>query len=108
MDQAAEPVASSDADVVVRGCDGDLAVGWSLAEGPVRPVGVAVMRVFAEDVVEVSPAGDEDAVGALAPGTGDPAFADRVRARCLDRRRDDPHAGCANVNMAPLPLWARL
>jgi len=30
-----------------------------------------VIGVFAEDVVEVSPAGDEDAVGALAPGAGD-------------------------------------
>ena len=38
-------------------------------------------------------AGDEDAVGALAPGAGDPALADRVRARRLDRRFDDPHAG---------------
>src|SRR6266702_4574311 len=44
--------------------------------------------------VEVSPAGDEDAVGALASGAGDPALADGVRARCLDRRLDNPHAGC--------------
>lgn len=56
MDQAAEPVASSDGDVVVRGRGGDLAVRWSLAEGPVRLVGFVVMRVFAEDVVEVSSA----------------------------------------------------
>jgi hypothetical protein len=72
VDQATEPVTSSDADVVVRGRGGDLAVGWSLAEGPVRAVGVVVIGVFAEDVVEVSSAGDEDAVGALAPGAGDP------------------------------------
>src|ERR1039457_5241427 len=94
VDQATEPVASSDADVVLRRRGGDLAVGWSLAEGPVRPVGVVVIDVFAEGVVEMSPAGDEDAVGALAAGAGDPALADGVRARCLDRRLDNLHAGC--------------
>jgi hypothetical protein len=93
VDQAAEPVASSDADGVARGRGGDLAVGCSLTEGPVRPVGVVVIDVFAEGVVEMSPAGDEDAIGALAPGAGDPALADGVRARRLDRRLDDAHAG---------------
>src|ERR1035438_959741 len=53
-----------------------------------------VIDVFAEGVVEMSPAGDEDAVGALAAGAGDPALADGVRARCLDRRLDNSHAGC--------------
>ena len=72
MDQAAEPVASSDADVVLRRGGGDLGVGRSLAQGPVRPVGVVVVDVFAEGVVEVPLAGDEDAVGALAPRAGDP------------------------------------
>ena len=86
VDQAAEQVASSDADVVAWGREMGAAVGWLLAEGPVRPVGVVVIDVFAEDVVEMSPAGDEDAVGALAPRAGDPPLADRVRARRLDRR----------------------
>jgi hypothetical protein len=99
VDQAAEPVASSDADGVVRGGDGDLAVGCSLAECPVRPVGVVVIDVFAEGVVEMSSAGDEDAIGALAPGAGDLAFADGVRARRLDRRPDDAHPRAA-VNTA--------
>ena len=58
-----------------------------------RPVGVVVIDVSAEGVVEMSPAGDEDAIGALAPGAGDPALADGVRARRLDRRGDDAHAG---------------
>jgi len=40
VDQAAEPVASSDADVVVGRRDMGPAVGWSVADGPVRPVGV--------------------------------------------------------------------
>jgi len=47
VDQAAEPVASSDADVVVGRRDMGAAVGWLLAEGPVRPVGVVVIDVFA-------------------------------------------------------------
>jgi hypothetical protein len=67
--------------------------GWTLAEGPLRPVDVAVIDVFAVGVVEMPSAGDEDSVSALAPGTGDPPFADRVRPRHLDRRGDDPHAG---------------
>ena len=93
VDQAAEPVASSDADVVAGGREMGPAVGWLLAEGPVRPVGVVVIDVFAEDVAQMSPAGDEDAVGALAPRGGDPPLADRVRAWRLDGRGDDPHAG---------------
>jgi hypothetical protein len=40
----------------------------------------------------MSSAGDEDAVGALAPGAGDPPLANRVRPRRLDRGLDDPHA----------------
>jgi hypothetical protein len=52
VDQAAQPIASSDACVVAGGCDVGSAVGWSLAEGPVRPVGVVVIDVFAEGVVE--------------------------------------------------------
>jgi hypothetical protein len=67
VDQAAEPVASPDADVVVRRRDVGPAVGWSLAERPMRPVGVVVSDVFAEDVLQVPSAGDEDPVGALAP-----------------------------------------
>jgi len=93
VEEAAEPVASENADVVVGDRGVGPAVGWSLAEGPVRPVGVVVIDVFAEDVVEVSSAGDEDAVGALAPRAGDPPLADRVRPRRLDRCGDDPHAG---------------
>ena len=93
VDQATQPIASSDAYVVAGGCDVGPAVGWSLAEGPVRTVGVVVIDVFAEGVVEMPPAGDEDSVSALAPGTGDPPFADRVRSRRPDRRGDDPRAG---------------
>src|ERR1017187_6753544 len=93
VDQTAQPIASSDAYVVAGGCAVGSAVGWSLAEGPVRPVRVVVIDVVAEGAGEMSLAGDEGSVSALAPGAGDPPFADRVRARCLDRRGDDPHAG---------------
>lgn len=72
VDQAAKPVASPDAEVVVGRCDVSPADGWFLAEGPVRPAGVVVIDVFAEDVVQVSSAGDEDPAGALAPRTADP------------------------------------
>src|ERR1017187_190484 len=70
VDQAAQRIASSDAYVAAGGCDVGSAVGWSLAEGPVRPVGAVVIGVFAEGVVEMPSAGDEDPVCALAPGTG--------------------------------------
>jgi hypothetical protein len=93
VDEAAEPVVSSEADGVVRGCHGDLAVGRLLAEGPVRPVGAVVISVLAEGLVKMSLAGDEDAVGALAPGAGDPPLADRVRPRRVNGCGDDPHAG---------------
>jgi hypothetical protein len=93
VEEAAKTVASPDADVAVGRRDVSPAVGWLLAEGPVRPVGVVVIDVFAERVVQMSPASDEDAVGALAPRACDPALADRVRAWRLDGRGDDPHAG---------------
>src|ERR1700731_478045 len=93
VDQAAKPVTSPDAEVVVGRCDVSPADRWFLAEGPVRPAGVVVIDVFTEDVVQVSPAGDEDPVSALTPCAADPALADRVRARRPDGRGDDPRAG---------------
>ncbi len=92
VEEAAKPVASSDADVGSLRRDVGPAVGWFLVQGPVRPVAVVVIDVFAEGAVEMSPAGDEDAVGALAPRAGDPPLADRVRPRRLNRRPDDAHA----------------
>ena len=78
VEEAAQPIASPDVDVDVGRRDVSPAVGWLLAEGPVRPVGVVVIDVFGEGVVQMSPASDEDAVGALAPRAGDPPLADRV------------------------------
>jgi hypothetical protein len=93
MEEAAKPVASSDADVVVGGRGVGPAVGWLLAEGSMRPMGVVVIDVLAEGVVEMPAAGDKDAVSALTPRAGDPPLADRVGPRRLDRRGDDPRAG---------------
>ena len=70
----------------------EAAVGRFLAEGLVRPVGVVVIDILAEDVVQMSPAGDEDAVGALTPRASVPPLADRIGPRRPDRRCDDPYA----------------
>jgi hypothetical protein len=43
VEEAAKPIASPDADVVLGRRDVSPAVGWLLAEGPVRPVGVVVI-----------------------------------------------------------------
>jgi hypothetical protein len=51
VEETAQPVASSDADVVVGRHDGDPALGWSLAEGPVWTAAVVVIDILAEDVV---------------------------------------------------------
>jgi hypothetical protein len=80
VDQAAKPVTSPDVEVVVGRCDVSPVDGWFLAEGPVRPAGVVVIDVFPQGVVQLSSAGDEDPVGALAPRTADPrSRAARVR-----------------------------
>src|SRR5258708_25788409 len=93
VDQSAEPGASPDADFVVGRREVSPAVGWLLAECPVRPVGVVVIDILAEDVVEMSPAGDQNAVGAPVPRAGDPPLADRVRPWRPDRRGGEPRAG---------------
>jgi hypothetical protein len=42
--------------------------------------GVVVIDIFAERVVQMSPSGDEDAAGALAPRAGDPPLAESTTA----------------------------
>jgi hypothetical protein len=78
VEEAAEPIASPNVSVGVGRRGVAPAVGWLLVEAPVGPVGVVAADVFAEDVVEMSPAGDEDAVGSLAPRAGDAPLAERV------------------------------
>ncbi len=94
---AVKSVASSNADLAVGWCDVGPAVGWPLAEGPVRPVGVVVTDVLAEGLVKMSSAGDEDAVGALAPGWPSTARGSRSGA-APDRRCDVPR--CAVPKLA--------
>jgi hypothetical protein len=43
VEEAAEPAASSDADVIAGDRRVGPAFGWSLAQGPVRPVGLVVI-----------------------------------------------------------------
>ena len=48
--------------------------GRVLVQRPVRPMGVVMVGVLAEDQLQVPFAGDQHSVQALAAGTGDPAF----------------------------------
>ena len=92
MDQAAESVSSFDG-VVVCGCYEH--EGWSLGSGrlefeaAVWPVGVVVVDVDAEDVLEVSAAADQDPVEALTSDGPDAALGVSVGPRCPDGRAVD-------------------
>ena len=91
-DEAPEPIASSNADAVVSRRDVGPAVGRFLAEGPVRPVGVVVIDIFARTWCRCRrPAMRMRSVHSRR--AGDPALADRIGPRRLDWRCDDPHAG---------------
>src|SRR5713226_803741 len=79
MNQASEPVPAQNPDGSARN-------GWmrtpgrrTLSQRPVRPVGVVVIGVLAEDEPEVPFTDDQHPVQALTAGVGDPAFRDRVR-----------------------------
>ena len=54
---------------------------------------VVVIDVLTQDQPQVPFAADQHPVQALAAGAGDPSFGNRVRARRLDGRLDDPRAG---------------
>ena len=58
--------------------------GRVLVQRPVRPMGVVMVGVLAEDQLQVPFAGDQHPVQALAAGTGDPAFGYSIRARRLE------------------------
>jgi hypothetical protein len=66
--------------------------GRILPQGPVRPVRVVVIDVLAKNQPQVPFTGDQHPVQALAAGTADPAFGDRIRPGRLDKCLDDPHA----------------
>jgi hypothetical protein len=52
-EEAAKPIVSVNTAVVVGWRGEGPSVRWFLAEGPVRPVGVVVIDVFAEDAMEI-------------------------------------------------------
>ncbi len=54
-----------------------------------RSVGVVVVDVDAEHMLELPPTGDQDPVEAVAPGGAYPALGERVRLRCPERCADD-------------------
>jgi hypothetical protein len=68
--------------------------GGCCLQCPMWPMHVVMIDVLIKDQSQVPLAGDQHPVQALTPGAGDPAFRDRVRARRLDRRLDDPDPGC--------------
>jgi hypothetical protein len=92
VDQAAEPVPPQNPDTC--SCRGWIPApgGRILMQGPVRPVRIVVIGVLTQDQPQVPFTGNQHPVQALAAGTGDPAFRDRVRPRRPDRSLDDPHA----------------
>jgi hypothetical protein len=61
-----------------------------LAEGAVRPVGVAEILVLAQDGYQVPPIPDQGPVKQLTTAAADPAFHDRIHARRLNSGADNP------------------
>jgi hypothetical protein len=92
VDQAAESVPPEHADT----CTFRQGIGSPgrriLLQRPVRPVGVVVIGVLAEDEPQMPLASDQHLVQAFAAGAADPAFGDRVRARRLHGCFDGPDA----------------
>ena len=96
MQEAAETIASADAEMRDRGW-----IGNSLGEGaqrpgvrdaPMGPVAVVVPFVFAKGVHEVGLVPDERAVEQLMSAGLDPAFHDRVHSGDLDTAEYDRDA----------------
>ncbi len=77
-DQAAEPVPPQHLDIRAWNRWLRAPGGRVLLQGPMRPVSVVVIDVLLENEPQVPLAGDQHPVQALAAGTGNPAFRDRV------------------------------
>jgi len=74
VDQAAEPVPPQNPDTCACGGRTLASGGRVLVQRPVRPMGVVMVGVLAENRLQVPFAGDQHPVQALAPCAGDPAF----------------------------------
>lgn len=79
MDQAAEPIPAKDPHGCGRSGQTRVPARRSLPQRPVRPMQIVMIGILAKDQPQVSLAGDQHPVQALAAGAGDPAFRDRVR-----------------------------
>ena len=79
VDQAAEPVPPQNPDLSPGAWYAPRSGGRILMDSPVRPAGVAMAGILAQDQPQVPFAGDQHPVQALAPAAGDPALRDRVR-----------------------------
>jgi len=93
MDQATEPVPAQNPGVGAWGGRNRTPGRRSLLQCPVRAMQVVMVGVLAEDQPQVSLAGDQHPVQALAPGAGNPSLRDRIRSWCPDRGLDDPDPG---------------
>ena len=78
VDQAAEPVSAHNAYTGHFRRRVRAPCGRVLLQCPMRPVDVVVIGVLAEDQPQVPLTGDQQAVQALAAGTDNPSFGDRV------------------------------
>ena len=77
VDEAAEPVPSEDADVRSR-TRRDCTCGRSLIQGSVRPVGLEVLEILAQNDIEVAWPGDQEVVEAFPAQGTDEALGDGV------------------------------
>ena len=90
VDQAAEPVASSDTLQIGRGVLGKGSSGSGLAQRAMWAVVVVVPLVLPKHGRGVALVDDQEAVEEFAADRADEAFGDRVRPWCSHRRLDDP------------------
>ena len=88
VDHATEPLTPTDNEVVGGRRPGSPG-GRGLAEGAVRPVGVVVIDVDSEHVVELAAVHDQDPIEELSAKAADPPLRDRVRSGRADRGAHD-------------------
>jgi hypothetical protein len=88
VDEAAESITSQDTNAA-RWRRIISPIRRTLFEASVGAVGVVMIAVVGQDMLEVTGSGDEDPVGAFAADAADPAFGDRVRLRRPNRSGDD-------------------
>ena len=106
VDETAETVPSQDAGICARSGRILALGGRALVERPVGAMDVVVIDVLAQDQLQVSLAGDQHPVQALAPGAGYPSLRDRVRPWVWMPEEASPYATSAYSRMRPR-RWSR-